>query len=188
MATDHHIPVDMLRQLLRLDPETGKLYWRQRGVELFRDGGHSAAHNCAAWNAKRAGREAFTAINAYGYRFGTIFDRPRLAHRVVFALANRRWPQGHIDHRDGDPLNNRPGNLREATIAENMRNRRANRAGTSAFKGVSWKMRISRWEVRCADPSGEQRHLGYFTDEIDAARAYDDAAREWHGAFAKLNF
>ena len=180
------ITVAVLRQLLRLDEDAGRLYWRHRPVDFFRDTpGRTAAGACAIWNARFAGKEAFTATVSRGYRAGHIFDRQYRAHRVVFALHHGRWPDGGVDHQDGDPCNNMPGNLREATQAQNGRNV-GSRGGTSRFCGVSWYKRGRKWVAYCK--GGGRRHIGYFSEEVDAARAYDAAARERHGRFARLNF
>lgn len=186
MATEHHIPVETLRQLLRLDPETGRVYWRPRGVDLFTDGGHAAAHNCAKWNAKNAGCEAFTRC-ADGYFCGQIFGRRLKAHRVIFALHYGHWPVEEIDHKDKDRKNNRPDNLREATSSQNSQNRNMQVNNKTGFIGVYW------WpERKCYKSSvqvgGVSKHVGLFKDPVAAAKARDIVAKELHGQFAKLNF
>ena len=92
------------------------------------------------------------------------------------------WPL--TDHIDGDGLNNRRSNLRAATNRQNVRNSRS-RAGTSQFKGVF--RQSGKWRVGIT-VDGKKIHLGYFTDEVEAARAYDAAALQLHGEFARLNF
>lgn len=90
------------------------------------------------------------------------------------------------DHRNGDGLDNRRSNLREATQAQNLCNRRPRR-GPSGFKGVTWYARHSTWKAQITK-AGKNYHLGYFADPAEAARAYDAAARDLHGEFASLNF
>lgn len=91
------------------------------------------------------------------------------------------------DHKDGDGLNNRRSNLRAATGQQNNCNCRK-RAGTSSqFKGVSWGTRDEVWSARIR-VNWKLLSLGYFTEELDAARAYDAAAKEHFGEFARLNF
>ena len=186
--TEDRISVDTLRQLLRLDPATGRLYWRKREVGFFIDTmNRTAEHSCANWNAKHAGNEALTA-DSHGYRHGQILGMRYSAHVVVFALANGHWPVEIVDHRDGDKSNNRPDNLREATAAQNMRNRGGNRKSTSKYCGVSWDAVNRKWRAQFKDIDGVQRHIGRFADESAAARAYDAFAAREHGEFAKLNF
>jgi hypothetical protein len=91
-------------------------------------------------------------------------------------------PKGMIiDHKDGDGLNNRRYNLRPATHANNMQNAKFDK-GTSKFKGVHFYKQTKKWRASIAE-----KHLGYFNDEHEAARAYDNAAKEMFGEFARLN-
>lgn len=110
-----------------------------------------------------------------------------MAHRVAFALFHGRWPDNEIDHRDGDGGNNRPDNLRDATHRENQRNR-ISTIGRSTYKGVSWQAAAQKWQASIVGADGFSRHIGIFTDETAAARAYDCAAMREHGEFARLNF
>ena len=97
------------------------------------------------------------------------------------------WPR--TDHIDHDGLNNQRYNLRPATHGQNMQHSRPNlRPGSSKYKGVYWYgRRNNQWFARIVS-NGKQIHLGGFRNEVDAALAYDAAARELHGAFAMLNF
>lgn len=93
-----------------------------------------------------------------------------------------------VDHIDGDSLNNTKRNLRLCTNIENSRNQKKRIHGTtSRFKGVAWHKKANKW---CAQimSHGKYIHLGLFLHEIEAARAYDEAAKKLHGQFAKLNF
>jgi hypothetical protein len=92
-----------------------------------------------------------------------------------------------VDHIDHNGLNNRRENLRVCTFAENCRNLRSSRHKTSKYKGVHWRKRCKKWaaQITCENKS---YHLGYFTDELAAAKAYDKAAKKYHGDFASLNF
>jgi hypothetical protein len=92
-----------------------------------------------------------------------------------------------VDHVDLNGLNNRRDNLRPATRSQNHYNRRAQRGGSSRFKGVSFCKLTGKWRADiCAER--KPRLLGRFDDEEVAARAYDIAALALHGAFARLNF
>jgi len=90
-----------------------------------------------------------------------------------------------VDHANGDGLDNRRANLRAATAAENSWNRRGG-AGRSGYKGVSLSRERRKWRAAIF-VKGRRHHLGYFSDAREAARAYDAAAREHYGQFARVN-
>ena len=92
-----------------------------------------------------------------------------------------------VDHIDHNGLNNRKENLRICTFAENCRNLRSSAKKTSKYKGVHRHKRLGKWAAQITFEN-KKHHLGYFTDETAAAKAYDDAAKKFHGEFASLNF
>ena len=93
-----------------------------------------------------------------------------------------------VDHKNNNGLDNRRANLRVATHAQNMHNRKKFRSNTtSQFIGVHLNKRDNNWKVQIRH-QGKTIFLGRFDNEIDAAKAYDDAARKYHGEFARLNF
>jgi hypothetical protein len=91
-----------------------------------------------------------------------------------------------VDHINGDGLDNRRVNLRLATHAQNQFNQRSTR-GTSRYKGVCWDARSSIWRAQIWTPGRRSITLGYFDDELAAARAYDQAAIAARGAYAAIN-
>ncbi len=104
-------------------------------------------------------------------------------HRIIMnAPANKM-----IDHRDRDGLNNTRQNLRFATPSQNSCNRIRSKKGTSEYRGVSFHKKDGKWQA-CICFRGVHKHLGTFKNEQDAARAYDQAAKIYHGEFAVLNF
>lgn len=107
-------------------------------------------------------------------------------HRLIMGLGSGR--DVHVDHIDGNGLNNRRSNLRPASPSENMMNRGAVRGSTSPLKGVSLHRETGKWRAHIA-AGGSGRWLpGLYSDPVEAAHAYDSAARELHGEFAVLNF
>lgn len=92
-----------------------------------------------------------------------------------------------VDHIDGDGLNNQRVNLRVCTRSQNNRNReKTSRATTSKYKGVSHHKRNKKWCARIRTGSN-LKHLGSFSSEKAAAHAYNEAAIEYFGEFARLN-
>ena len=91
------------------------------------------------------------------------------------------------DHKDGNGLNNQRYNLRWATKTQNRQNQRPQEGCTSRFKGVRWDKNARKWRA-CIKVQGKQVHLGFYSLEIDAARAYDNAALLYFKEFARTNF
>jgi len=91
-----------------------------------------------------------------------------------------------IDHVNHNGLDNRRGNIRVCTRSQNHGNTKKFR-GSSNFKGVHWNKDRHSWHAQIRY-KGKQIFLGRFTDGESAARAYDEAARQYFGEFAELNF
>lgn len=91
-----------------------------------------------------------------------------------------------VDHINGNGLDNRKSNLRYATQKENSYNSKSNKGGTSKYKGVRRQRDCKNWRARIQS-DGKPIDLGYFSDEKEAAIAYNNAATELHGEYARLN-
>lgn len=167
-----------LRQLLRYEPETGKLYWKERPLSMF-----SSSRIGNAWNAKHVGKEALIVDNN-GYRKGRIFGVEFMAHRVAWAVVTGQWPSGHIDHADGDRSNNRISNLRDSTRSQNLSNRGAQNNNSSGYKGVHWCKQKCKWVAKIM-VSGKAIYLGVYACPNLAHAAYCEAAKKHHGEFAR---
>jgi hypothetical protein len=92
----------------------------------------------------------------------------------------------HVDHIEGNGLDNRRSKLRWATTRENTRNKRS-AGGASKYKGVCLNDN-GRWRVRARLIDGRRVYLGSYATEHEAALAYDAHVRAAHGEFAALNF
>jgi hypothetical protein len=115
------------------------------------------------------------------YAVARIEDRRDLRYMHRFILSDVAT---QIDHRDGDGLNNRRANLRPCTAAQNAWNWNANRRRRqSRFRGVHFD---GRW-VASIWVDGRNKSLGRFDSEELAAIAYNRAASELRGEFARLN-
>lgn len=172
----------VLRQLLRYEPETGKLFWRDRGERLFPNKRHYLT-----WKTRYCGKEALCNISSAGYYRGNVFNRNILAHRAAWAVHYGEHPKADIDHINGNPLDNRLTNLRHATRSENMANSRPARGKSSKYLGVSFEKSRGKWAAELTRHYKKHR-LGRFDSEVEAAKAYDDAAKHLHGDYAHLNF
>ncbi|HYE18246.1 MAG TPA: hypothetical protein VEA69_07365 [Tepidisphaeraceae bacterium] len=109
--------------------------------------------------------------------------------RVVLGLESA---DAKVAHANGDPLDCRRANLIVRTCSQKLANARkmgsvSGRQCTSPFKGVTWDRKRACWIGRIAR-AGEYKYLGRFEDELAAAQAYDDAAREWYADHARVNF
>ena len=141
--------------------------------------------------------EDFENLNQYKWRY-------RLGYAVRTTLAKessrdqRRDIRMHrqimncddnleVDHIDGNALNNIRSNLRTCTHGQNMSNRKSSNVSQSKYLGVSWHKGNKMWQANISS-DGKQKNLCYSVDEIECAKAYDKAAKELHGVFARLNF
>lgn len=104
-------------------------------------------------------------------------------HRVIVGAK----PGEQVDHVNHDGLDNRRSNLRLCVGFQNQGNRRKQQGTSSQFKGVYWNKRAGKWHTQIRF-RGQQRHLGLFADEVEAAKAYDKAALAQWGEFACINF
>lgn len=111
-------------------------------------------------------------------------------HHQVWELSGRERESGlQIDHRNGDSFDNRISNLRQCTREQNQQNRKPNERGACPYKGVRVEWRRSPRPFRAViTVSKQRRSLGYFDNPIQAALAYDQAARADFGEFARPNF
>jgi hypothetical protein len=104
-------------------------------------------------------------------------------HRLVMGVLNN--PDVDVDHAKHKVLDNRKSQLRTCTTSQNTSNRTS--YGSSQYLGVTWDNQHQKWRAAIGyDNKGH--YIGIFEEEIDAAKAYDKAAKKYHGEFANLNF
>lgn len=106
-------------------------------------------------------------------------------HRFIMAADTGM----HVDHIDGNGLNNQRSNLRICTPGDNYKNRRKIKIGLSKYKGVKFEKRnTNRPWVSFIYTKTTHTYLGCFKTEEEAAKAYDVAALKRFKEFANLNF
>lgn len=157
--------LEMLQRLLNYNPETGDFTWKYRmGPEAL------------------PGTKAGCVVR--GYWKLALLKRNFLGHRVAFALTHGRWPEPECDHINGNGLDNRICNLREATHAQNLQNRGVFSNNSVGVKGVFWNQQDKRWRVKVGF-GGKHIYCGSFKTIEEAAAAASRKRKELHGEFAR---
>lgn len=125
-----------LRNLLRYEATTGKLYSRKSGKEVFTNTHHS------------------------GYKKGAINNRTYIAQRICMTIQAGQWPNGEVDHINGDKADNRLCNLRVVTKSQNQRNAKMRKDNTAGHVGVSLRAN-GKWQAYISLDGG-RAHIGTF--------------------------
>lgn len=154
------ITQDLVKSVLNYCPETGILTWRKSP----RPG----------WVGKPAGM-----LTKYGYVRVQLGKRKYMAHRLIWLYVYGYEPPHEIDHVNGDRADNRLCNLREATRAENMQNKRRYRNNTSGLVGATWSQVRRKWAANI-QTEGRQVNLGFYDTPEEARAAYLSAKAEQH--------
>ena len=154
---------------LRVDGDVAVIQL-QNGMESIIDLSDYDIANGKNWYASRTGGYVRTKVN---YKILYL-------HKLIMAA-----PIGLVvDHIDGDTFNNRRANLRTASHAENMRNKRMGKRNSSGFKGVYFDPRDQNWRAEITHDM--QRHrLGRFDSPEAAYSAYCEANKRLHGDFGR---
>ena len=105
-----------------------------------------------------------------------------LMHRLIIGCPLNKC----VDHINKNTLDNRKANLRICTKGQNNMNAKP-QVGTSMYKGVFFDKSIGYWRAQIRSHGKHYYAKGVFKNELDAARAYDELAEEYHGEFAYLN-
>ena len=178
------VTYEVAHKLLSYDENSGRLTWKSRPLEMFKSVGAAKT-----WNTRYAGKDAGTIV---GHKSGkytqyiNVIVRPNVykAHRVIWLMQTGEWPEGHIDHIDGNGLNNAWSNLREATTSQNAMNQKVRSDSTSGIKGVSYDKRRDMWYVYI-DVNKKRKHLGRYETMQEAANVRAAAEAQYHGEYAR---
>lgn len=157
---------DLVFRSLSYDPLTGDFRWQVAGK-----------------NTVGIGRIAGT-LHHSGYRHIKIGNVRFPSHRLAWLFHTGEWPQQSIDHINTIKTDNRIENLREASHSQNGFNRPMSSRNTSGFKGVSWSKRekVYRAQIKV---NRKNIFLGLFSDPAEAHEAHKEAAKKYHGEFAR---
>jgi hypothetical protein len=167
--------IEQLRKLFDYDPVTGVLTHRNRLREAF-----PSKRAWLTWQTRYAGKPAgWKNKDAWTV---TVTDagikHKILAHRLIWAIAHGCWPAEQIDHRNGNPSDNRLDNIREATRAENGQNLPPVSTRGTCFDGSTRGLK-RRWRAYIKVDK-KQRWLGAFATREEAHAAYLTAKAKLH--------
>ena len=166
------LDVDLLRQFVSFNSETGQMTWKPRLADWFE---HDQMREF--FNKNVAGTAAFNNLKGNGYIGGKCQGKPLLAHRVIWALHYGSWPKGQIDHINRIKTDNRIVNLRDVSASENNRNMPMSIRNSSGAVGVSFEKNRYRARIYV---SGKLLDLGGYKTFDEAYFARKNAEKE-HG-------
>lgn len=172
MKIERVVRVCDLSEVMEYDKSTGLLKWKYRDPKWFPN-----IHQCNAWNGRNCGVEALKSYSG-GYKAGSVFGLPCLAHRAAWALYYGEWPSGDIDHINGDRSDNRIDNLRVVTRVQNNRNAELRHDNTTGHPGLVRSGR--KWKVYMNMPGHRWKYLGTFPN-IECAIEYRKCVQERMG-------
>lgn len=137
-----------IKEYFTYEKETGHLYWNTRPLSDFQSDRAGRSWN-NKYVGKRAGGVSQSKKDNTAYFKTTITVDGKTvnltAHRIVWFLNYGVWPEGLIDHIDGNGLNNRIDNLRDVTSTNNGRNSKLISTNTTGVSGVNWNKRDEKW-------------------------------------------
>jgi len=153
---------------IRLVTGTGIFIWKARDRKWFKTDGAFKT-----WNTRYTG-EISGCIHQDGYCLIGVLGTLYKGHRLAFMYMEGSFPLYGVDHEDGVKYNNRWGNIRAATVAENGKNIAIPKDNKSGRIGVGWHKAADKWRSHIG-VGGKSIHLGTFEDFEDAAVAREEA-------------
>ncbi|MCS2167544.1 HNH endonuclease [Scandinavium manionii] len=161
--------VGYLRECLDYDPDSGLLTWKERPRSHFK--GTAGFKN---YHQQFAGKDAGF-LSQHGYLRVLLSGRRYPAHRLCFAIYHGSYPNGMIDHINGDRADNRINNLRCVDRQENMRNMAKYSNNTSGYVGVCLRKDNGKFRAFINDNNKKRKWLGTFDNLDDAIQARKEA-------------
>ncbi len=151
---------DQVLSLLDYSPDTGQFTWRLDRGRLAKAGQPAGCED----------RQGYVCIKVSGATYK--------AHRLAWLIVYGRWPHSQLDHINGQPGDNRVGNLREVSPRQNAENRYETHNPAGA-KGVTYVRKLRKWKAQIYS-QGAHHYLGVFNTLEEAAAAYKAAALVLH--------
>lgn len=121
-------------------------------------------------------------VDAKGYLIFTYKRKSYKAHRIAWLLVTGENTDKLIDHIDGNKLNNKFCNLREAGFLGNATNATLRKDNTSGYKGVSYNKNAKKYAAQCS-VNNKQNYLGSYETAQEASNVYINFAKQHHGEF-----
>ncbi len=171
---------ELYRSVFDYDPATGSLTWKKE----LPSGLYKREADRLAMQSKLGGKPAGYFNSHCGSAYVNCFGKMRKLHRIIWEM--HHGPIAHgilIDHRDGDPANNRMDNLREASKSTNGMNRGCNKGSKTRMKGVFLDARDGVFFAEITVMK-DKKYLGRFPTKGLAAVAYAKASIRYHGQFS----
>ena len=139
----------------------------------------------------KTGRILKNTFGSHGYLHVGLSKNGKVKTHCIHVMVAQAWvlnPEDKkcVDHIDGDKTNNHFENLRYATYSENNRHRSKRANTTSKYYGVCFHKKTDKWNAQI-QIDGKRKNLGFFTDEKQAAVAFNNAAAEFYKEFRKIN-
>lgn len=115
---------------------------------------------------EESGKRVFREM-PFGHLIISYEGKSYLAHRLAWLFYYRSWPNGNIDHINGNPKDNRPENLRDVSHKENMKNCKKRSDNTSGITGVYYHKPSGKWQAR-GYVDGKANSLGLYVEKEQA--------------------
>lgn len=171
--------IPALHRALDVDYQTGRLTWKRRGTSEFSGSTEEKrAVNCARWNERYSGKEAFNTQHNDGYLVGKFHGGTFRTHRIIWAMKHNRWPVDQLDHINGKRSDNKISNLREVSNSENCQNQKKRITNKSGYTGVYFNQYANAWDATIHRDNRRIR-LGTYRKKEDAIKARQAAELEF---------